>query len=281
MRGLLMGLADSVPGISGGTVAFLLGIHRRLVAAIAAIDRDWWRAWLRWDHSELARRDVPFLAGLALQIVVGLFVGAKLLADWLLPTFPVATMALFFGLILASIAVPARNVTWDKRRSALAVLAAIIAYWITVAQSLHLPAEWWILPLAGAMAACAMILPGISGAYLLLLLGLYEPVLQAVADLELVTIALVGSGAVLGLLAFSKGLHWLLDTRTHATHAVMVGLLVGSMMRLWPWRTQPGFAQGDTIVPGPWWPAAWIAAGLAVGVLIDLLAQRLQKPKGS
>lgn len=239
---MAMGLSDAVPGISGGTMALLLGIHPRLVRALAH---------LRWDvvrRGAWREMDLGFLVLLGLGVVSGLVLGAKVLV-LALDSAPRFLSAFLLGLVVAGVRAPARRVTWTGSAWLWALLTGLFALAVTAVHPVAAPSAMWFLPLAGAIAAVAMILPGISGAYLLLLMGLYEPVIHAVAALDLVVVVLVGGGAFVGLLSFSHALHWLLENRSSLTHAAMVGLLVGSLGRLWPWRTEAGFAAGQPASP--------------------------------
>ncbi|MGB1585696.1 MAG: DUF368 domain-containing protein [Thermoplasmatota archaeon] len=255
-RGFLMGLADAVPGVSGGTIALLLGIHPRLVGAISnlrpgllgsaaqlASPETRTRAW-----RTLVAEDTPFLLLLGLGLVTGLYTGASLLVT-LLAERPREMAAAFLALILASLRGPLAHTDGRLRNWATGCGAALLAFTFTMLPAVASEPSLWVLPLLGAFAACAMILPGISGSYLLLLLGAYELILGAVHELDVLIVGLVGLGAIVGLLLFSHVLRRLLDARGPETHAAMVGLLIGSIGRLWPWRTEAAFAAGS-----PAWP---------------------------
>lgn len=238
-----------MPGVSGGTMALLLGIHPRLVGALSRLRLSLLVDLLGADRVPAWRRaDLGFLVLLGAGLLSGLFVGAKVLVV-ALEVAPTLMAALLLGLVAGAVRAPARRVTWDGSTLALAAAMGLAAFLVTVLRPVEVPSAAWFLPVAGAVAAIAMILPGISGSYLLLLMGLYEPVLLAVAELDLVVVALVGVGAVTGLLAFSNVLHRLLDRHGSATHAAMVGLLLGSLGRLWPWRSETAFAAGSPTVP--------------------------------
>ncbi len=273
-KGLTMGLADSVPGISGGTIALILGIHPRLVKAIAGIGApaarhvraaQWRAAW--------ADIDGTFLALLGIGIASGIVAGARLVG-WALSEQPVALMAFLLGLMAASVHRPARVPAWTPTDWLVTCATALFAFAVAMVPALAAPTAWWFLPVAGAIAACAMILPGISGAALLVLMGLYEPIIHAVGDLHLSIIALVGIGAAAGLLAFSKLLRLLLTRHEGHTHAGMVGLLVGSLVLLWPWRSAEGFADGVPVLPDSGFPVIWVALGVVVIWVLERLGHR-------
>ena len=243
-QGLLMGAADIIPGVSGGTIALILGIYERLVDTIhrvaagivAAIRGDRSAAREHWGRAEFA-----LVLPLGLGIVLALGLGSVLLPP-LIETYPVITSAVFFGLIAGALPIPWRR--RSRRRGvhhALALAGALAAFLLAgfAPSTIAEPA----LPLvfaAAAVAICAMILPGVSGAYLLLIMGLYEVTLHALRDLDLAYIAVFAAGAAVGLAVFSKLLSWLLDRRHDATMAMLVGLMAGSLRRLWPWQTDAG-----------------------------------------
>ncbi len=273
-KGFAMGLADSVPGISGGTVALILGIYPRLVKAIAGLGanaahhvraKQWKAAWRDIDGT--------FLFMLALGIGTGLILGARAVG-WAIERYPVPLMAFLLGLMAASARMPARVPQWRPTDWAAACAAALVAFLLAVVPQLAAPSAYWFLPVAGAIAACAMILPGISGSALLVLMGLYQTVILAVGELDLLVIALVGLGAAIGLLTFSKVLRRLLVRHEGATHAAMVGLLLGSLALLWPWRTAAGFAEGLPAAPDHLMPIAWIALGVVVIVSLERISHR-------
>lgn len=283
-RGFLMGLADAVPGVSGGTIALLLGIHPRLVGAISNLRPGLLGSAAQLTSAETRKRawrtlvaeDVPFLISLGLGLVVGLYAGASLLVT-LLAERPREMAAAFLALILASLRGPLARTDGRLRNWMTGCIAALVSFTFTLLPAVASEPSLWLLPLLGAFAACAMILPGISGSYLLLLLGAYEVILGAVHELDVVIVGLVGIGAIAGLLMFSHVLRRLLDARGPETHAAMVGLLIGSIGRLWPWRDAAGFAEGS-----PVWPhadglgAILLAAGIgaALGWAVGRMAEK-------
>jgi putative membrane protein len=239
IQGLLMGSADVVPGISGGTVALIVGIYERLISSVRAAasapvalvrgDLNRVRYRLREVHWGLV---IP----LGLGIMTALLLGARHIPG-LLAAYPVQGRALFFGLIVGSLVVPWRRI---RHRVGLhylvAVAAAVIAFVLA-----GLPPREVLDPrsiaifLAASIAICAMILPGVSGSYLLLVMGMYEPTLRAVDGRNLVYIGIFGLGAVIGIGIFSRVLEFLLSRYHDVTMAALVGLMVGSLRALWPW----------------------------------------------
>lgn len=237
LRGLMMGAADIVPGVSGGTVAFITGIYDTLLASIRAFDLDFvaclWRLQFRsaWEHVN-GRFLLSLLAGIATSI----FSLARLIS-WLLDNYPVPLWAFFFGLILASAIVLLREVeAWNGARALSLLLGVIAAGAIALSPPTSLQLGMAGVFLAGFLAICAMILPGISGSFILVLLGMYGTVLAAVKSLEVVFILVFALGAGVGLLCFSRLLHWLLQRFHQATMATLTGFLFGSLAVVWPWK---------------------------------------------
>lgn len=236
LRGMAMGAADVVPGVSGGTVAFISGIYDRLLAAVGGVPEA--LATLP-RHGVLAawrRLDGTFLLLLVSGILLSIFSLARGIT-WALHHHPVPVWGFFFGLIVASVLYVGRQVgRWGLPEFAMLLLGTGLVYGLSVLPPLSPSASLPFLFLAGALASCAMILPGISGSFILLLIGAYAPVLAAVAGRDLLTVAVVGAGAVLGLLLFSRLLRLLL-TRFHGPLlALLTGFLVGSLWKIWPWK---------------------------------------------
>ncbi len=238
-RGLAMGAADVVPGVSGGTMALLLGVYDRLVGQIALVSSG--AGWLLRGRPRQAiergrQADWPFLVSLGCGI--GLAIGGLVqLVRVLIEEQPVVLSAAFFGLVAATVVTTRREVgRWDARLVVVFVAVAVAVFAVlglrsgTVAE----PSSAVVVG-AGALAICAMILPGISGAFVLLLLGLYDPITEAVSDRELGTIALFGLGAAIGLGLFSRLLERLLARSRDLVVAVLMGLMAGSLRVLWPW----------------------------------------------
>ena len=237
-RGLAMGAADIVPGVSGGTVALITGIYERLLAAIAAANRGaiadlfagrFSALWRRFDGAFL----LPLLAGIATAVVT-LAKGI----NWLMSHYPLPLWSFFFGLVLVSVAYLVRSeaVAETASRLLLMLLGIVIAVGIGLAPSTGFVSGHLGFFLAGSLAICAMILPGISGSFILLLLGMYGPVIRALVTPELSLLMVFALGCVIGLLAFSKLLNYLIAHRRGVTMALLTGFLLGSLTALWPWR---------------------------------------------
>jgi putative membrane protein len=238
-RGLAMGAADVVPGVSGGTVALLLGIYDRLVGQVAhlsAAGAQALRGRLRGALAMVLRAEWGFLAGLAAGIAVAI-VALVEVVRWLIDEQPVGLSAAFFGLVAMTVATTRSQVSrWSAGLVVIFVAVGVGVFLVlgVRAGSVADPAGVVIIG-AGALAICAMILPGISGAFVLLLLGLYDPITEAVSERDIGTILLFGLGAALGLAVFSRLLQRLLDRWRDAMIAVLMGLMAGSLRVLWPW----------------------------------------------
>jgi putative membrane protein len=236
-KGLAMGAADVVPGVSGGTIAFISGIYERLLAAIAACTpaKLVWLCQGRWRET-WAAIDGIFLLVLFAGILTSIASLARLIS-YLLVAWPQLIWAFFFGLILVSIWLVGKQIgRWNAATVAALIGGAVFAYLITVAVPLQWEATPLMLLLAGSIAICAMILPGISGSFILLLLGLYGAVLNAVKEFEVAMLGIFMLGCVTGLLCFSRLLGWLLSHVRSVTLAFLTGLLIGSLNMVWPWK---------------------------------------------
>ncbi len=272
LQGLVMGAADAVPGVSGGTMALIMGIYENLLTAISSgfrmilgTVRGDLKGAVEHFRSIEWRFIVPLLAGIGTAIGI-----ASVFVPDLLDQYPVESRALFLGLVGASIAIP-----WNRIHNPgyVAVTTALVfgvpAFFLSglPSGSIENPALW--MAFAGAaVAICAMILPGVSGSFLLLVLGLYEPTLEAVRDLDLAYVGVFSLGAVVGLGSFATLLRRLLTTSHDRTMAALVGLMIGSLRALWPWQ------DGDRNLLAPDDTALTVLALVVVGFVIVTLIQR-------
>jgi putative membrane protein len=290
-RGVLMGSADVVPGVSGGTIALIVGIYERLVSAIAAFDarlvslvlaRQWKEAL---DHV-----DFRFLAALGTGIAFAIVSLAKLIT-WLILNKPIPTWSFFFGLILASAVLVYRQIErWRAGEIAAALAGAAFAFWISGLLPAEAPHTPLALFLSGSVAICAMILPGISGSFILVLLGQYLFVLDAIHERKLGTLIVFAAGCGTGLIAFTKLLKVLLRDWHAQTMAFLCGLMLGSLRKIWPFKIEaPGQellkakhrirtnflpdAFDETVI----WAIALTAAGVALVFLVDRLGSRTSR----
>ena len=252
VRGSLIGFAEIVPGVSGGTIALIVGVYEALIDGAGHLARGVARAvgdGVRGRGFGAARahfRSVRWAVVLPIGIgmLTAIVVGAALLAP-LLEAYPTGTRAVFAGLIAASLIVPARMVggRWSVREYAIGLLAAALTFLLTgLPQAPDQEPALWVVAIAAAFAVCALVLPGVSGSYLLLTVGMYAPTLAAVNGRDLGYLGFFILGAILGLGVFVSGLQWLLAHHRRITLVVMTGLMLGSLRALWPWQDDDGIA---------------------------------------
>lgn len=232
-----MGAADVVPGVSGGTIAFITGIYEELINSIRSVDWQALKLLFSLRFAEFWQKiNGSFLFSVVLGIGISIFSLAKLMT-WLLAHHPIYIWSFFFGLIIASSFLVSKEIRrWNFSTILSLIAGGSIAYIITVLSPASTPDTWWFILLAGAIAICAMILPGISGAFILLLLGKYTFILGAVSRLEIGTLLLFLIGAVIGIISFSHLLSWLLKNYHNITIALLTGFMIGSLNKVWPWK---------------------------------------------
>lgn len=274
LRGFLMGVADIIPGVSGGTMAFILGIYDELIDSIRAVIpvlKDLLKLNIRQ-----ALNDLPWRFLLAL----GLGIGAAILSlarfmHWALENHPTPVYAVFFGLIVASVYVVRNRVrAWTPLNLIIAALTALGAYILVGLTPTQTPEALWFIFLSGALAICAMILPGISGAFILVLLGKYQYILGALNTLNIPVILVFMAGAAVGILSFANLLRWLLNHYHDLTVAALMGFMLGSLRKLWPWKDAaeanilPGAFNGEVALT-----IGLMLAGFAAVIIIEYLAE--------
>jgi len=237
LKGMAMGAADAVPGVSGGTIAFISGIYEELISSISQVNFSLLKT-LKEEGIKPVWKQVNgnFLLSLLIGIFIS-FVSFMRLAKYLLEHHPILIWSFFFGLVLASILYVAKQIKqWNLITITAALAAAFLAYYITTLPSLANNGSPIFLFLAAAIAICAMILPGISGAFILVLLGAYKTLSTAFHDFNIKNILIFIAGAVVGLLSFSKLLKWLFNNHKNTTLAVLTGFIIGSLNKIWPWK---------------------------------------------
>jgi putative membrane protein len=237
LKGVCMGASDVVPGVSGGTMAFILGIYEELIEAIKSFDLKSLQLLLACQFRRLLDHiSWKFLLAVGIGILTAIFTLAHILS-WLLQNRPVFIWSFFFGLILASVVTVSRRVqTWQLSTWLCLAGGTIGSYFLVGLVPVSTPNAPWFLILCGAVAICAMILPGISGSFILLLLGKYQYVLEAVNQKDFLVLGLVAVGACGGIIAFSRLLGWLLKRYHDLMVAVLTGLMLGSLRKVWPWK---------------------------------------------
>lgn len=232
-----MGAADVVPGVSGGTIAFISGIYEELINAINSIDFSLFRE-IKENGIKAAWNKINgnFLLALFIGIFVSVLSLAKLLT-WLLENQPILLWSFFFGLVVASIFLVGKEIKkWSALTVIILIVGAALAFYITKLPPNENVDSYPFLFLSGALAICAMILPGISGAFILVLLGSYKTILEAVHQRDFVIIATVGAGAIFGLLSFARLLKWMFKNYRNTTLALLTGFILGSLNKIWPWK---------------------------------------------
>ena len=237
LKGMAMGAADVVPGVSGGTIAFIAGIYDELIKSIKSINMHSLKLLFTGKIAAFWKAvNGNFLFALLLGIAISVFSLAKLIT-YLLLNEPVLVWSFFFGLVLASTWFVTKDIKgWNWKTVAGFVGGAVIAYYITVATPAETSTNLMFIFLCGAIAICAMILPGISGSFILVLLGKYFYVMEAVKTLDLVVLGVFAFGAALGITSFSRVLSYALKNFRNITLSVLSGFMLGSLNKVWPWK---------------------------------------------
>lgn len=294
-KGACMGAADVIPGVSGGTIAFIMGIYDQFVGSIASFNAEAVKLLFTgkfkafWKHI-----NGGFLLSLLLGIGVSV-IGLAGLMKMLLADFPIQTWAFFFGLIVASSIFILKGIKdWKIRDAFFIVLGVILGIVICTLSPTQTPNEYWFIFLSGAIAICAMILPGISGSFILLILGKYEYIMGSITSCVSNLGALWGAeganealfwnsamvmlifliGAVVGILSFSKLLHWLLARWNRETLIVLAGFIIGSLVKVWPWSNAEAIAQDDLHIGGA---ITFALIGFCLVTGIELVGKLIKK----
>ena len=288
-KGFAMGSADIIPGVSGGTMALILGIYERLLRAIRSFDAAWMRDLLSGRvRAALGRNDLGFLIPLGLGIVGALLFFTRVVPlPQLIETHPELIYGLFFGLILASVWVLLRDApAFGWREAGWVLLGAITGFAVVNLVPLETPTALWFIFFCGFVAISAMLLPGISGSFILLILGKYAYIIDALGRFDVVIIGVFMAGMGCGLLAFSRVITWLLGRFHEATMMTIIGILLGSLWVIWPFQERSYVVvrgEEKLVASNPVWPDALDAGAmaafglLALGVVIVLALHRLGK----
>lgn len=237
LKGMGMGAADVVPGVSGGTIAFITGIYEELINSIKSINLNAVKLFFTGRFKEFwAAINGTFLLSVFIGVGISVFSLAKGL-EYLLTHYPILVWSFFFGLIVASAIYVSRSIkNWNFGTILSGIIGIAIAYSITVISPAEANISYWFIFVSGMIAICAMILPGISGSFILVLLGMYKFILGAVGDMNLAVILTFLVGAGIGIIAFSNVLSWLLRKYHNLTIAMLAGFMVGSLNKVWPWK---------------------------------------------
>ena len=237
VKGFCMGIADVIPGVSGGTIAFILEIYEDFIKSIKSFDVKFLKLFLRGKFGE-AFSSVAwrFFASVVTGIACAILLFSRVIS-WLLRDHPVLINSFFFGLILATVPIIAGAMKkWDAKKVSALVISAVGTFYFVQLTPVVTPEAWWFVFASGALAICAMILPGISGAFILLLLGKYQFILNAIHSRDIVTMLIFMAGVAVGILSFVRILEWLFRRFHDMTIAVLAGIVLGSLNKIWPWK---------------------------------------------
>ncbi|MFS4456622.1 DUF368 domain-containing protein [Maribacter sp. 2304DJ31-5] len=237
LKGIAMGIAELVPGVSGGTIAFVAGIYEEFITSINNVNMATFRTLQKEGFKAFWKKlNGNFLVALFLGMAISIFSLSKIIA-WLLENHPIPVWAFFFGLVLASVLFVAKAIKkWRLTTILLFVLGAVIAFYITTLPPSSNTGNLPFLFLSGALAVCAMVLPGISGSFILVLLGSYKTILDALNDKDFKIVLTVTFGAVFGILSFARILKWMFGNYKDITLALLTGFILGSLNKIWPWK---------------------------------------------
>lgn len=280
IKGFFMGAANVIPGVSGGTVALITGIYSQIIDAINAVTvPQTWKDLLHGNFREFWKEiNGGFLLALGIGIVLSVFSLAKLMT-FVLANYPIETWAFFFGLILASAVIMFRGIKgWTWKEVVFALIGAGLGVAICTLTPSETPDAMWFIFICGALAICTMILPGISGSFVLLILGKYDFIMEALdlSNLNIPVIIVFGIGCVIGILAFAKFLHWVLGKWEKQTMVLLLGFIIGSLIKVWPWQVEVSpeifrpAAPGEDII----WAIVWCVVGLGVVLGTDIIGNR-------
>lgn len=237
LKGFAMGAANVIPGVSGGTIALLTGIFNELIEALNAImSVSTWKLLIKGQFKEFWETiHGTFLLWLAIGVIISIFSLAKLM-DYVLDHHPVQTWAFFFGLIIVSSVFLLSDIKgWKGSYVAWLVLGIALGAFICLLSPTETTSDMWFIAVCGAIAVCTMILPGISGSFILVLFGKYEYIMEAVSELNIPVLIVFAIGCVIGIVAFSKFLHWLIGRFEKQTLLVLIGFTIGALVKVWPW----------------------------------------------
>lgn len=283
LKGMSMGAADVVPGVSGGTIAFIVGIYDELIDSIKSINAQSlkmfftgrWRAFWKMINGN-------FLFFLLAGIGISVFSLAKVIT-WLLTDHPILVWSFFFGLVLASTWFVGKDIKeWNWKTILGFIVGGVVAFYITVATPAETPSNLLFIFLCGAIAICAMILPGISGSFILVLLGKYFFIMEAVKTLDIKIIVIFGAGACIGITTFSRVLSYALKHFRNITLAVLTGFMLGSLNKVWPWKKTvetfiDSYGVEKPLIETNIWPDQYLLEAIVLMLVGFLLVYFLEK----
>lgn len=288
VKGFLMGAANVIPGVSGGTMALITGIYGEIIDALNALTApQTWKALLHGRFREFwGLIHGTFLLSLGIGVIISIFSLAKLMI-YVLEHHPVQTWAFFFGLIIASAVLMVRDLPGHSEPSAkkhigdvvFALAGAAIGVLVCLMTPTQTPDSLWFIAICGAVSICAMVLPGISGSFILVILGKYDYVMAAISNLDIAPLVVFAIGCAVGILAFAKLIHWLLGRWERRTLLVLLGFILGSLIKVWPWSNteaiaaSQGLAVTDNLNLHIGGACLWCIAGAALVAAIDILGK--------
>ncbi len=282
LKGFAMGAANVIPGVSGGTIALLTGIFNELIEALNSLmSVSTWKLLFKGDLKGFWKTiHGTFLLWLAIGVILSVFSLAKLM-EYVLAHHPVQTWAFFFGLIIVSAIFMLSDIKgWKGSDICWLVLGVALGAFICLLSPTETTSDLWFIALCGAIAICTMILPGISGSFILVLFGKYEYIMKAVSELNFPVLAVFALGCVIGIVAFSKFLHWLIGKYEKPTLLVLIGFTIGALVKVWPWADKAaceaanvlnGVPAGTLHVGGA---IAWALIGGGLVLALELISKK-------
>jgi putative membrane protein len=275
---MAMGAADAVPGISGGTIALLLGIYEELISTIGNINLSLFKDLKEHGINSFWKKiNGNFLLSLIIGIGISLITFVKITA-YLFDKHPILIWSFFFGLVLATIYVLYKLIkSWNYINLIFVVAATFISIYISgISIIVDIDIDLIYILICGIIAASAMIIPGISGALILVILGLYPTMINAINNLEFDKIITFASGAIIGLLSFSKIIKWMLSINSSLTYSILLGFVIGSLSKVWPWKSE----LGQNILPSSYIGENYLFYSIiliSIGFLLIFLLEKIQK----
>ena len=282
LKGFAMGAANVIPGVSGGTIALLTGIFNELIEALNAImSVSTWKLLIKGQFKEFWETiHGTFLLWLAIGVIISVFSLAKLM-EYVLAHHPAQTWAFFFGLIVVSAVFMLSDIKgWKGKEVAWLVLGIALGAFICLLSPTETTSDMWFIAVCGAIAICTMILPGISGSFILVLLGKYEYIMKAVSDLNIPVLLVFAIGCVIGIVAFSKFLHWLIGKYEKQTLLVLIGFTIGALVKVWPWADKAACEAANVLNGQPvealhiGGAVLWALIGAGLVLALELLTRK-------
>ena len=285
LKGFAMGAANVIPGVSGGTIALLTGIFNELIESLNALmSVSTWKLLVKGNFKEFWETiHGTFLFWLAIGVIISVFSLAKLM-EYVLVHHPVQTWAFFFGLIIVSAVFMLSDIKGWKGSDVLwLVLGADLGAVICLLSPTETTSDMWFIAVCGAIAICTMILPGISGSFILVLLGKYEYIMKAVSELNIPVLLVFALGCVIGIVAFSKFLHWLIGKYEKQTLLTLIGFTIGALVKVWPWADKAACEAANVLNGQPLGSlhiggaVAWALIGAGLVLALELFSKRPEK----